>query len=234
MTQSDYIAAQAAGWIDIGRFHHEYDRNPVHLRPETADGPGATLALTENLRTWLSELLRRAKIDTMLDAACGDWSWMRLVDLGATEYTGWDVDPGRIGTCRERLLQGDFGAADRPNAQFECKNLLTVGPGELRDYELVLCRDFLMHVTNEHIAAFLDKVCGGGNMLLLATTFPGADNQARVFDDATATWQGYMEQPVDLCSDPFSLPAPIEVFPEEPGPWGVLAVPRELALFKLN
>jgi 2-polyprenyl-3-methyl-5-hydroxy-6-metoxy-1,4-benzoquinol methylase len=232
--QQSYIAAQAEGWIDIGRFHHEYDRNPAHLRPETADGPGATLALTENLRVWLADLLKRAKICTMLDAACGDWSWMRLVDLGVTEYTGWDCDPGRVDTCRRRLTDGDFASLDRPNAQFDVKNLLTVDDAELAGYDLVLCRDFLMHVTNEHVAAFLDKVKRGDNTLLLATTFPGADNSARAYDPARATWTGYMEQALDLTAEPFNLPAPIDSFAEEAGPWGILAVPRELALFKIN
>jgi 2-polyprenyl-3-methyl-5-hydroxy-6-metoxy-1,4-benzoquinol methylase len=226
MIDEDYIAEQAAGWIDIGRFHHEYDRNPPDRRPETADGPGATLALTEQLRAWLQELLQRIRIDTMLDAACGDWAWMRLVDLGRIEYTGWDVDPGRIDTCRAR-------AADlKTDTYFEVRNLLTTPC--VPEFDLVLCRDMLMHVTNEHISRFLDKVRDSGSRLLLTTTFPGADNSSRRWDAAKATWQGYMEQPMDLTREPFNLPAPLEVFDEQPGPQGILAVPRQLALFHIN
>src|SRR6185312_108434 len=110
-----YIEEQAAGWIDIGRFHHEYDRNPPGQRPETADGPGATKALTRRLCEWLPAMLRRNQIYSMLDAACGDWAWMRLVDLGHIEYTGWDVDPGRVAACRRRIGEGDFVSLDRPN-----------------------------------------------------------------------------------------------------------------------
>lgn len=243
MIDEDYIHDQAAGWIDIGRFHHEYDRNPPGQRPETADGPGATLALTEGLRVWLADVLRRSKILTMLDAACGDWSWMRLVDLGNIEYTGWDVDPGRIDTCRRRIAEGDFVspgstkdplAAGRPNVSFAVKNLLTVDPVELAEWELVLCRDMLMHVTNEHISTVLDKVRAGGTLLLLTTTFPGADNSVRRWDAAKATWQGYMEQAMDLTKPPFNLPQPLEAFDEQLGPHGILAVPRQLALFKIN
>jgi hypothetical protein len=229
----DYVEQQATGWIDIGRFYHEYDRNPPDQRPETADGPGATLALTDKLRGWLPELIHRHQITTMLDAACGDWSWLRLVDLGGVEYTGWDVDPGRIETCRQRV----FDEARRrhgcgPAPKFEAVNLLTVD--HIDYYDLVLCRDFLMHVTNDHITAVLDKIIAGGTPLLLATTFLGADNAARAWRPEEATWPGYMEQPVDLTAEPFNLPQPIDVFTEERGPWGVLAVPRELALFKIQ
>jgi hypothetical protein len=229
----DYVAQQAAGWIDIGQFHHEYDRNPAHLRPETADGPGATLALTEELRTWLTDMLRRNKIDTLLDAACGDWSWMRLVDLGATEYLGWDVDPQRISTCRQRIEEGDCNFSTcKPTAKFDTVNLLTVP--EIPCVDLVLCRDFLMHTTNEYVAHVIDKVRASGSVLLLATTFRDADNASRRWDPAQATWQGYMEQAVDLTAPPFDLGEPIERFAEEPGPWGILGQPRELGLWRLN
>jgi hypothetical protein len=80
----------------------------------------------------------------------------------------------------------------------------------------------------------LRKIRAGGSLLLLATSFPGADNAARAWHPETATWAGYMEQPLDLCAPPFSLGVPLESFPEQPGPWGVLAVPRELTLWRIN
>lgn len=243
MSDPEYIAAQAAGWIQIGEFHREYDRNPPNMRPETADGPGATLALTEGLIVWLSDLIERRQICTMLDMACGDWSWMRMVDLGTTEYTGWDVDPGRIETCRHRVAHADFagcGGAGRPNTVFEVVNALTVDQ-IVGGYDLVLAREFLTHITNEHVLGILDKLRGGGdddfvqgsNEFLLASTFPGADNTAREWHPERATWEGYLEAPIDLSAEPFNLGEPLESFKELPGPHGILTIPRELALFSL-
>lgn len=240
---TDYIHAQAAGWIDIGAFHREYDRNPPNMRPETADGPGATYALTKDLIPWLSDLLKRHQVGTMLDIACGDWAWMRLVDLGTVEYTGWDVDPGRIETCRQRIAHADYAGcgfmgADRPNAVFEVVNALTVDV-IAGGYDLVLAREFLTHIPNEHVLNILDKLRGGGdpaqggNEFLLASTFPGADNGKREWDPTKATWQGYLEAAIDLSAEPFNLGQPLESFKELPGPHGILTVPRELALFTL-
>lgn len=228
--QATYLRDQAHGWKEIGAFHHEYDRNPGHMRPETADGPGSTLALTEGLREWLSELLRRNKIDSMLDAACGDWAWMRLVNFGATAYEGWDVDEGRVDTCRRRILDGD--CIGEPVTKFEVVNLLTVP--EIPHFDLVVARDFFMHITNEHIASVLDKVHASGSILLLASTFPGADNSRREWNPERATWTGYMEAPADLSAAPFNLGEPLERFAEAAGPWGILAEPRELGLWRIN
>lgn len=237
--EAEYLTAQAAGWIDIGDFHREYDRNPPNMRPETADGPGATLALTKDLIPWLSDLLKRHQIDTMLDMACGDWAWFRMVDLGETEYTGWDVDPGRIETCRRRIAGADFAALNRPNTVFEVVNALTVDV-IAGGYDLVLAREFLTHIPNEHVLGILDKLrdgedpAQGGNVFLLASTFPGADNTQREWRPERATWQGYLEAAIDLSAEPFNLGQPIESFKELPGPHGILTVPRELALFQLE
>jgi hypothetical protein len=39
----------------------------------------------------LFELLPRLNVQTVLDAPCGDWNWMRLVDLSEVEYIGADI-----------------------------------------------------------------------------------------------------------------------------------------------
>jgi hypothetical protein len=48
---------------------------------ESGSGTGSEVAVTAPVRDALPELLRRLGIKTMLDAPCGDWNWMRLVEL---------------------------------------------------------------------------------------------------------------------------------------------------------
>src|SRR5688500_1614611 len=59
--------------------------------PESVSGRGSTLARTVNIRKALPELLRSINARSLLDAPCGDFNWMRLVDLGEIRYTGVDV-----------------------------------------------------------------------------------------------------------------------------------------------
>jgi hypothetical protein len=229
---TDFVEQQANAWSEIREWAQEAERMPlVPTRPGGSwDGPGASLDCTEHLRHALPEMLEKLDVLTMLDVACGDWNWMRLVDLAQIEYTGWDVDPGRIERCQWRVTHGDFGSLERPNAQFEVMNMLTVP--EIGYYDLILCRDFLGHLTNDYISTVLLKFTTSSTPWLLATTYPHATNDF-VYDPNQFAWLGYMERPVNLEAPPFSLEK-VGRIEEDPGPGGVLTEYRELGLFKIG
>lgn len=48
----------------------------------------------------------------MLDAPCGDFNWMRFVDLGKTHYIGCDIVPEVIETNGMRYADREFHALD--------------------------------------------------------------------------------------------------------------------------
>jgi hypothetical protein len=223
----DFIEEQASAWTAI---HQLFKDSHFFSKPlETPDGPGATVESTVGLREWLPTILREYNIGTMLDAACGDANWMRLVDLGDITYTGWDVDD-------ERILRAQRNTANtngNPHTRFECKNLLTVNT--IPRFDLILSRHFLQHLpTNDLIEHTLGKFRLSESPYLLATTFPGADNSFEWDPRGTDhAWLGYFERPYDLCAAPFNLDPPLETFTENLGPGGILTVAHQLALFKL-
>jgi len=53
---------------------------------ESGSGTGSELAATENVSAYLPELFRRLQVSKFLDAPCGDWNWMRRVDLSGVDY----------------------------------------------------------------------------------------------------------------------------------------------------
>src|SRR4051812_10120929 len=55
---------------------------------ETVSGYGSTIAGTEPLRTALPLLLRKLGVRTLIDIPCGDFNWMRKVELEVDEYIG--------------------------------------------------------------------------------------------------------------------------------------------------
>ena len=197
--------------------------------PETPNGPGSTVALTEGIRGWLPGLFERYGIKSMLDAPCGDWNWLRLVDLGRIDYLGWDCLPALVEQCSQRVADGD--CVGTPNAVFECVNLLTVP--EVPQVDLILSRDFLAHLPNQPAQRVLDKFKASGSRYLLTSHYPHADNRF-VYDPKDFAWIGYAERAINLEALPFSLGAPLEAYPEMPGPHGVISQPHELALFDLS
>jgi SAM-dependent methyltransferase len=216
----DFLHAQAMAWRDIREFMEEDIMPLVAQAPGgSVNGPGSSLGCTEPVVAQLPALLHRYDVKTMLDVGCGDWTWMRHVDLTGIDYTGWDVDITQVSRNRSKF----------PAHRFDSENILTVE--DMPRYDVILCRDVLAHLPTEHILAALAKFKASGCRYLLASTYPGADN-AFDYRPEHYAWLGYCEHPVDLQERPFAL-AEIECIEETPGPGGVIALPHELGLFRL-
>ena len=72
-------------------FQQIYDENRW-LSCESRSGRGSTLAYTKPLRRSLAKSLRRLNATVFLDAPCGDFNWMRHVELpDGTSYIGGDI-----------------------------------------------------------------------------------------------------------------------------------------------
>jgi SAM-dependent methyltransferase len=193
--------------------------------PETANGPGSTVELTEGLRSWLPSLFQKYDITSVLDAPCGDWSWLRYVDLTGITYTGWDVVPEMVAQASERAF------VKLVTASFDVVNILTVP--KIPCVDLILSRDFLAHLPDEPAMRVIDKFKSSGSKYLLTSHYPESDNVFD-YDPKDFAWIGYAERAINLEREPFSLGTKLVAFPEAPGPHGVIAQHHELALFELR
>lgn len=57
----------------------------------SVSGQGSDLEQTETIVKELPILFKDLKISTMLDIPCGDFFWMKMVDLKGIQYIGADV-----------------------------------------------------------------------------------------------------------------------------------------------
>ena len=187
-------AGEYAG-LDLGaRFTRLYETN-LWDGAESRSGVGSSLAATERIRAELPPLLRRLGVRRLLDVPCGDFHWMRHVDLGDVEYVGGDIVAGLVAENERR-----WGGPGRRFVQVD----LTAGP--LPPADAVLCRDCLVHLSYANVARALAAVRASGARWLIATTFLDlAENR----DVADGDWR-----PLNLQRPPFSLPAPAAVLVE--------------------
>ena len=58
---------------------------------ESASGTGSTLQQTKNIRKALLQFIHDYKITSILDIPCGDFYWMKELDLENIRYTGADI-----------------------------------------------------------------------------------------------------------------------------------------------
>src|SRR5690349_11851139 len=63
---------------------------------ESVSGTGSSITATVVVRSELPALLERLGVQSLLDAPCGDFTWMKEVVGGIGRYTGVDIVPRLI------------------------------------------------------------------------------------------------------------------------------------------
>jgi hypothetical protein len=170
-------------------------------------GCGSTMIYTENVRQQLPRLIETFKIESMLDAPCGDFGWMQTVGFpDGFSYTGGDIVLPLVRDLRARHPTRNFLHLD-----------LTLD--RLPDADLFLCRDCLIHFSYRDIARTLSNFLRSNIKYILTTSYPDCVNR----DIATGDFRS-----IDLLAPPFELAAPLERIDD----WIVGFPPRALCLWE--
>ena len=127
---------------------------------EPLSGVGSNLFYTENIVKELPIFLRKFRIQSMYDAACGDFTWMPLVlkQCPTLVYMGGDVVDDVIEMNIKKHPEFHFTTLD-----------MTKDP--LPSLDLVFARDVLMHLPEQYIQDFLDNFRRSEAKYLMATTY---------------------------------------------------------------
>lgn len=161
---------------------------------ESVSGLGSSLSQTRLLIKALPELFAAYQVKTILDVPCGDFNWMKHVDLAPYAYEGSDI----VAEVVER------------NKRYEAENIRfshrDVIKDELPRVDLIFCRDCLVHFAYRDIRQALLNICNSGSTYLLTTTFTERD---RNVDIITGEWRA-----LNLCQAPFNLPPPLKLINE--------------------
>src|SRR5208282_2567940 len=87
------IFCSSAGSLEIDS--NRWWTMPLMGKPEAGaesqSGLGSYLCETEGVRAALPILTRELDVLDFLDAPCGDFNWMKEVDLGVRSYVGFDI-----------------------------------------------------------------------------------------------------------------------------------------------
>jgi hypothetical protein len=145
----------------------EIHRRNIWGYQETASGGGSTLHYTKKMREALPELIGDLNVRTLLDLPCGDFHWMSEVNLPITHYIGSDIVPGMVENARNRYgrSEPEFRILDL------CKDVLPQA-------DLLLCRDCLMHLSEEMIFLALANIIRSDIKYLLISTYPDGRNRS--------------------------------------------------------
>ena len=113
---------------------------------ETYSGPGSLLINTDNLIEELPVFLEKYNIKSIIDVPCGDFNYMKNINLDNIKYNGYDISENAIEKCLKYQKQ---------NINF---NILDVTNETLNYSDLIICKDLFLHLSFVHIEKILQNI----------------------------------------------------------------------------
>lgn len=153
-------------------------------------GSGSTIAYTKMLRDQLPKLVAEYGISSMLDAPCGDFSWMNLVEFPKDfRYIGADIVEPMILSNREKY----------PQIQFE---ILDISTDPIPSVDMIFVRDCLIHLSNQDVLRVLDNIRASAVKYVMLTNY--LPDHCSANDIQTGHFRG-----INMEIEPFNLPNPL-------------------------
>ena len=187
--RNGFIRARLIGKPLESIFTHIHANN-AWGHQESVSGHGSSMEKTAEIRRKIPVLLRRYGIRSIFDAPCGDFNWMRTVDLTGIEYVGADIVTV--------LIKANRKTYSSDSRQFIKLDVATAIPPKV---DLILCRDLLIHLPLADCQKVLSGFISSGSTYLLTTSYV---HHPQNTDIEPGAWR-----PINLRLAPFGFPAPI-------------------------
>jgi hypothetical protein len=173
--------------------HNRWKKHPC--------GPGSTFGYTENLRLNLGSFLKKHNITSMIDAPCGDYSWMSVTDLPSIqEYIGGDIVEFLIEANQKKY----------PNHVFKQIDLTR---DTLPDVDLLFCRDCLLHLSFKDIDNVFKNISRSNIKYVLLSNWYEDSENSRDIQTGEARYISFLENPYNFSQPIDSITDFVEGFP---------------------
>ncbi len=180
-------------------FSYIYDENGWGC-DESRSGQGSTLRRTRKIRQELPKLLTKLDAKILIDAACGDFNWMKEVDLSMLDlYIGLDVVPQAI---EDNIKK--YGSRKRLFFTVD----LTAFP--LPKVDVILCRDCIQHLTDENIFSLIRNIKKSNSTYVLFSNQPDVTRNKNftgklVFQPLRISFRNLMKPPFNFSAPLISI-----------------------------
>lgn len=164
---------------------------------ESLSGPGSDYEQTKYLIPELDFMLKELKIKSILDVPCGDFNWMKRVDLYGISYTGGDIV--------EEMIHKNNKKYKNKNINFKVIDIVN---DTLPQVDLIIVRDCLVHLSNKDIFSAINNIKSSESKYLLTTNFMWKTHKNN-YDIRVGAWRR-----INLQRDPFNFPMPQDVIVE--------------------
>jgi hypothetical protein len=181
------------------KFTNIYKKN-LFGENSSKSGRGSDSDQTLEIQVEIPRILKELHIKTIVDVPCGDWNWMRNIDLSNTSYCGLDIVTELVEE-NSRL----YGAS---NIHFQVANLIKSIPPKS---DLIFSRDLFVHLNTRQISECLRNIVSSESTYLLTTTF----TKPRKYREVQRIPGIVGWRPINLQLPPFNFPIPIQIIDEK-------------------
>lgn len=172
-------------------------RNNLWGSAESFSGSGSEIKNTAQIRKDLEYLIDILDVKSILDIPCGDMNWMRKINLENVNYEGWDIV--------EEIIEKNKKSFSSSRMNFYCKDVLQNSIGK---FDLIICKDLLIHFPLDAIWNFLEKICASKSKYFFTTKI--VSNQ--LINQGAEDFGLYNY--IDFEKPPFNFPRPLFSSPE--------------------
>lgn len=110
-------------------------------------GPGSDPEILKDYISFLDNFIKENNITSISDIGCGDWQYMKFINLDGINYTGYDVSSDII---------------DANSKNFSSENIHFIHYdgdfSKIKSTELAICKEVLQHLSNENIFNFIENM----------------------------------------------------------------------------
>ncbi len=181
-------------------FFESVYRNNLWGSDESRSGQGSALWYTKRLIEALPPALRELGVSRLLDVPCGDFNWMKEVDLSGVDYIGGDIVP--------ELVESNTAAYGSPSRRFMALDIVS---DALPAADLIFIRDCFIHFSNDLVFQSLENIAKSDiKYLCVSSISPKFHPDVINFDlDRTQAGVNFEFRPIQFRSAPFSFPPPV-------------------------
>lgn len=168
---------------------------------ESRSGAGSTITKTTAIRAHLPHIIKEWNIRTILDAPCGDFNWMKELDLSGIDcYIGLDIVSQLIAKNIELYSSENrfFFTVDIVNHPLPCVDLL-------------ICRDCIQHLTDQDVFKLFTNIKRSNSQYLLISNYPQSTENNdidQIYSTIRITYR-------NLFRPPFNFPKPLATIDEK-------------------
>jgi hypothetical protein len=183
---------------------------------ESISGSGSEIRQTKSVILSINQLIKDYKIASILDIPCGDFNWMKHVDLENVKYTGADIVEDLILLNNKKYSKGGV-------ITFRNINLID---DLLPMSDLIIVRDCFIHFSFKDIQKSIQNIKNSGSKYLLTTSFVDCNENS---DIITGSYRK-----INLLKLPFSFPEPLLIITENCTEDNGLNLDKSLLLWKIE